>query len=104
MKQKLVRFCWTLEFSFTNFVGGGLDSDVNLLDSESRKTQSAHLCFIPVVGLSSFLRFNLIASSYPTESYFKTNQSIANDKSSFDQSFLRWNLRCWRQKNFVDRI
>jgi len=39
--KKIVRFCRTLDFSFTNFVG--LDSHANLSDSESRKTQFTHL-------------------------------------------------------------
>jgi len=48
MEQKIGR---TLDFSFPNFVGDGLNSHVNLLDSESRKTQSAHLCFRDVRSL-----------------------------------------------------
>jgi len=41
LNKKLVGFCRTSDFSFNNFVG--LDSHVNLSDSESRKTQSTHL-------------------------------------------------------------
>jgi len=32
MEKKLVAFCRTLDFSFPNFIGVGLDSDVNLSD------------------------------------------------------------------------
>jgi len=50
MEQKIAGFCWTLDFSFPNFVGVGLGRILMFIfirsDSKSRKTQSsAHLWY-----------------------------------------------------------
>jgi len=42
-QEEISRILSDFGFSLTNFVGVGLDSYINLSDSESRKTQSAHL-------------------------------------------------------------
>jgi len=57
------------------------------------------------IGLSSFLRFNLIASSYPNESYFETNHSIAKDKLRALSTNHLWDESYVVDvtKNFVDR-
>jgi len=76
--KNLVGFCRTLDFSFTNFVGFGsdrigLDFYVNLSESESRKTQSAHLWCRPEMSMDRFqheLEFNSFGRTIEQESFF----------------------------------